>query len=245
MAESGNEGFTQGEQWLERRGFNLRAVLDVGAFPSDLASAWDATGIPRIPGQRLVMLGMGGFALWDWMTTQDLSNEADPFDAVSRRVALEVAERFWGDPIPRLLYPGDALIPLQQLGRWAGWSVPSPLGLDVSPVFGLWFAFRVAMLTLADLPFSERRPTMSPCDTCDDQPCIQACPVGAVRKKEVFDRQRCQEKRFEDQFGCGIKCHSRLACPIGIKWRYPQRQLHYHGERSLRGLLALKNASGG
>ena len=244
MTELSNDGFTQGERWLERRGFNLRAVLDVCAFPRDLAAAWDQTHIPRIPGQRLVLLGMGGSGLWDWMSGQDLLDDADPFDVVSRQAALEVAERFWGDPAPRLLYPGDTLIPLQQLGRWAGWSVPSPLGLDVSPIFGPWLAFRAAMLTVAALPFSERGPVVSPCDTCEDPPCIRACPAGAVTKKEAFSRQRCLEQRFDDQAGCGIQCHSRTACPVGVKWRYPQRQLHYHGERSLRSLLVWKDASG-
>ena len=82
MTKLSNDDFTQGEHWLERRGFNLRAVLDVRAFPRDLAAAWDQTHIPRIPGQRLVILGMGGSALWDWMSTQDLSHDADPFDGV-------------------------------------------------------------------------------------------------------------------------------------------------------------------
>ena len=186
MTKLSNDDFTQGEHWLERRGFNLRAVLDVRAFPRALAAAWDQTHIPRTPGQRLVLLGMGGSALWDWMSTQDLSHDADPFDRVSRGAALEVAERFWGDPAPRLLYPGDALIPLQQLGRWAGWSVPSPLGLDVSPIFGPWFAFRAAMLTVAALPFSEPEPAMSPCDTCEDAPCIPTCPAGAVGKRRCL-----------------------------------------------------------
>ena len=93
MTELSNDGFTQGERWLERRGFNLRAVLDVSAFPRDLAAAWDQTHIPRIPGQRLVLLGMGGSGLWDWMSGQDLLDDADPFDVVSRQAALEVAER--------------------------------------------------------------------------------------------------------------------------------------------------------
>jgi len=243
MTEISNGAFAQGGQWLQDRGFNLRAVLDVCAFPPALAAVWDETGVERIPGERLVLLGMGGSALWDWMNTQDLS-DADPFDAVSRRAALEVAERFWNDPAPRLLYPGDALIPLQQLGRWVGWSAPSPLGLDISPVFGPWFAFRAAFLTTGALPFTKPQTVSSPCDTCQDPPCIRACPVGAVTKEGAFNRQACIDQRFEDQAGCGIQCHSRLACPIGIKWGYPQGQLRYHGEHSLRSLMAWKQASG-
>jgi len=242
MTEISNDAFVQGEQWLEHCGFNLRAVLDVCAFSSALAAAWDETRIPRRPGERLVLLGMGGSVLWDWMNAQDLS-DADPFDAVSRRAALVVAERFWEDPAPRLLYPGDALIPLQQLGRWVGWSAPSPLGLDISPVFGPWFAFRAAFLTTAALPFTKPRTVVSPCDTCEDSPCISTCPVGAVTKEDAFNRQVCIGQRLDDQKGCGIQCQSRLACPVGVEWRYPPAQLRYHGERSLRSLMAWKDSS--
>ena len=241
MTEISNDAFAQGEQWLEQCGFNLSAVLDVCAFPPALAAAWDETRIPRIPGERLVLLGMGGSALWDWMNPRDLS-DADPFDAVSRRTALEVAARFWEDPAPRLLYPGDALIPLQQLGRWVGWSTPSPLGLDISPVFGPWFAFRAAFLTTAALPFTKPRTVVSPCDTCEDRPCIRACPVGAITKEDAFNRQVCIGQRLDDQKGCGIQCQSRLACPVGVEWRYPPAQLRYHGEHSLRSLMAWKDA---
>ena len=57
------------------------------------------------------------------------------------------------------------------------------LGLDVSPIFGPWLAFRAAMLTVAALPFSEPGPAVSPCDTCEDPPCIQ------VIEPEADDRR--------------------------------------------------------
>ncbi|MDP6398336.1 MAG: hypothetical protein QGF79_04950 [Arenicellales bacterium] len=242
MTEISNDAFAEGGQWLERRGFNLRAVLDVRAFPGDLAAAWDRTRIPRIPGERLVLLGMGGSALWDWMGEQDLS-DPDPFDAVSRQAVAEVAERFWEDTRPRLLYPGDALIPLQQLGRWAGWSAPAPLGLDISPLFGPWFAFRAAFLTTAVLPLTELATTASPCDTCHDQPCVPACAAGAVRQDAPMNRGLCTDQRLSDPGGCGVQCHSRLACPVGTQWCYPPEQLRYHGGRSLQSLIAWEGAS--
>ncbi len=243
MSKKNNIAFSDGEQWLEDRGFNLRAVVDPSTFPEDLAAVWDRTGIPRTPSERLVLLGMGGPGLWEWMNVQGLS-EPNPFDEISRRTVVEVSERFWGDRNPKILYPGEALIPLQQVGRFAGWSVPSPLGLDISPVYGPWFAFRAAFLTRSPLPLMDILPAASPCDTCQDMPCIQACPVGAVQREEALDRERCLKRRFADEGGCGIQCYSRLGCPIGIKWRYSQRQLHYHGNRSLQSLLAWKQASG-
>ena len=60
MPEKNNIAFAEGAQWLEDRGFNLRAVLDICALPEDLAAVWDRTGIPRAPSARLVLLGMGG-----------------------------------------------------------------------------------------------------------------------------------------------------------------------------------------
>ena len=242
MSKKNNIAFSDGEQWLEDRGFNLRAVVDPSSFPEDLAAAWDRTGIPRTPSERLVLLGMGGPGLWEWMNVQ-WPSDTHPFDEVSCRAVVEVCEHFWGDCSPKVLYPGEALIPLQQLGRFAGWSAPSPLGLDISPVYGPWFAFRAAFLIRSPLPLTDILPAASPCDTCQDMPCIQACPVEAVQREEALDRERCLTQRFADQGGCGIQCYSRLACPIGIKWRYPQRQLHYHGQRSLQSLLAWKQSS--
>ena len=203
MPKKNNIAFAEGEQWLEDRGFNLRVVVDPCTFPETLASVWDKTDIPRTPSERLVLLGMGGSGLWEWMNAQGLPDR-DPFDETSRRAVVEVSERFWGDCSPKILYPGEALIPLQQLGRFAGWSVPSPLGLDISPVYGPWFAFRAAFLTRSALPLTDISPPTSPCDTCRDTPCIQACPVGAVKREEALDRERCLEQRFADQTGCGI-----------------------------------------
>ena len=118
MPKENNIAFAEGEQWLEDRGFNLRVVVDPCTFPETLAAVWDKTDIPRTPSERLVLLGMGGSGLWEWMNAQGLPDR-DPFDEMSRRAVVEVSERFWGDCSPKILYPGEALIPLQKLGRFA------------------------------------------------------------------------------------------------------------------------------
>ena len=224
-----------GHQWLEACGFNLRAVLDINSFGTDLARAWSDSGVSAERHERLVLLGMGGSLLWNHLQQAGAQGE-NIFDSFSKEAVATVCSRFWGDQAARFLYPGEALIPLQQLGRWAGWSTPSPLGLDISPIFGPWFAFRAAFLTSAPLPFSERVPAVAPCGVCETKPCVDACPAQAVQADATLNLGDCLAQRFDDPLGCGMRCAARLACPVGASWRYSPEHLDYHGARSLEVL---------
>ncbi len=222
-------------EWLAKQGFNLCAVLDVAAFPSELAGVWRDAKVNVGPLEKLVLLGMGGSGLWDRIRQENYP-EAQLFDLASEKAVLEVCRRFWGVSEPRLLYPGPALIPLQKLGRWAGWASPSPIGIDISPRYGPWFAYRAAFLVDAPLEYTKTFTVNSPCDDCEPKPCIQACPGRAVTRDQEIAMERCLPQRLVDPQGCGVSCRSRLACPVGEKWRYPKEQIRYHGSRSLASL---------
>jgi ferredoxin-like protein FixX len=224
-----------GHEWLGKQGFNLRAVLDVAAFPLGLARAWDNAQVTVQSFDKLVLLGMGGSGLWGRIR-QEAYPEAELFDSASEKAVLEVCSRFWGGAKPRLLYPGSAPIPLQKLGRWAGWASPSPIGIDISPRYGPWFAYRAAFLVDAPLDYTKTFAANSPCNDCESKPCIQACPAGAVTRDQTIAMDRCLPQRLVDPQGCGVSCRSRLACPVGEKWRYPKEQIRYHGSRSLASL---------
>ena len=224
-----------GHEWLGKQGFNLCAVLDVAAFPLGLAHAWDNAQVTVQSFDKLVLLGMGGSGLWGRIR-QEAYPEAELFDSASEKAVLEVCSRFWGGAKPRLLYPGSAPIPLQKLGRWAGWASPSPIGIDISPRYGPWFAYRAAFLVDAPLDYTKTFAANSPCNDCESKPCIQACPAGAVTRDQTIAMDRCLPQRLVDPQGCGVSCRSRLACPVGEKWRYPKEQIRYHGSRSLASL---------
>ena len=226
---------SSGQEWLATQGFNLRAVLDVRAFPPELAKAWGNAKVTVAPFEKLVLLGMGGSGLWERIRQENYP-ETELFDSASEKAVLEVCSRFWGGAKPRLLYPGSAPIPLQKLGRWAGWASPSPLGMDISPRYGPWFAYRAAFLVDAPLEYTRTFTVNSPCDHCESKPCIQACPVGAVARDQTIAMDLCLPQRLADSQGCGVSCRSRLACPMGEKWRYPKEQIRYHGSRSLASL---------
>ena len=83
---------------------SILEVVDPCTFPEDLA-ALGQNRHPRTPSERLVLLGMGGPGLWEWMNVQ-WPSDTHPFDEVSCRAVVESLERFWGDCSPKVLYPG-------------------------------------------------------------------------------------------------------------------------------------------
>ena len=236
MAENNHMDIQKGHDWLENRGMNLRAIILVDDFDRELQEAWDRAGIFTHSDDRLVLLGMAGSSLWQFLKENNYLGD-DRFDQFSTEASLEVSRLFWGDQSPRIIYPGNTSIPLQQIGRSLGWGAPSPLGLDINPQYGPWFAYRAVFLTQSLLPVTNAfRIRQSPCDRCVKKPCLSNCPASALRSGALPDLNACVSRRIEDQTGCGLACQSRLACPVGREWRYSEEQLNYHGERSFRSL---------
>lgn len=133
----------------------------------------------------------------------------------------------------------DLLLPIQRIGEAAGLPAAGPLGLQVHPRFGPWWAYRA--LVVLDLPLQEEAPLARPCTGCP-APCIPACPGGATSSGGL-DVGACVAERLASE-PCQHSCAARLACIAGPEHRYPAGQLGYHMDRSLH-MIRRYLASGG
>ncbi len=229
-----NTRFQEGRQYLESHGLNLLAVFDCADLPPAVREKLEAARVPLADFRRLVLIAHGGRTFWEKAQGIDFT-VLDPLDDHSSARARRFMAEFAGDPDFLLLYPQRPfLLPLRQLGELAGWSHPSPLGIGIHPTFGLWFAYRVVLLSRAELPLLREAPSASPCVTCVDRPCIAACPAGAVTRVHQFDLEGCVSYRQAPQSRCAMTCRSRIACPVGSGHRYAAEQIQYHYRISLQ-----------
>lgn len=106
---------------------------------------------------------------------------------------------------------------------------PSPLGILMHPEFGLWHAYRGALLFEVEIPIQVAYAPIHLCDLCNGKPCLKACPVGAY-SESGFLYQDClghvHEPRGEPCRSLG--CLDRNACPCGAAYRYPAEVQAFH-----------------
>jgi len=135
-----------------------------------------------------------------------------------------------------ILFPFDGP-PYHPIISWAqraeGLSL-SPIGLLIHPCFGLWHAYRCALLFshVLDLPLPL---STNPCKSCLDKPCLATCPVGAFGA-DGYDVLACvchiKSSIGDDCLGQG--CRARRACPIGPHYLYEPEQAAFHMAAFLR-----------
>ncbi|MGO1117978.1 hypothetical protein ACTL6U_04710 [Rhodovibrionaceae bacterium A322] len=191
---------------------------------------YDPSGLPDLAGRRpatLLLVGAVGGEFWSaFSQAPEFSDGRDnALDRWSERLIRAVA----GEAGGLALFPSDGP-PYQPFQLWARLSEPvfsSPLGLLVHPDWGLWHAYRGALLlpqTLEDLP-QKPHSISSPCDSCREKPCLHHCPVGAF-STEGYDVAACaRHLRSADLANCLQKsCAARRACPLGRDHHYDREQ---------------------
>lgn len=214
-------------QALAAAGLNRQHVFDLTALPAELLAPLGDLA----PYRQLILLGHGGRRLWDCVQQANLASE-HPIDDY----AIATVDRILGPILPangyRIVYPGDALIGLQSLGKLAGWHHPTPFMVGIDSEFGSWSAYRAVVLAASDFCPSVAVDRKSPCADCQQPPCLAACPAGALAGGE-FSLTRCSRYRLLPASPCAHGCLARQVCPIGIEHRYEDSQIAHSYSRSL------------
>ena len=186
----------------------------------------------------LWLVGNVGGSFWNAFAASPFAadGQAHPLDRWSRHVGDSLAQEFGGLALYPFTGPPQqpAYHPFQQ---WAARSEPvhtSPLMLRIHPQYGLWHAYRFALIfpTLEPVDRDALRAQVeadSPCLTCEDQPCLAACPVDAF-DGQAFAVQRCGTHLHSPG---GTRCMeggclARNACPVAADLRYAPPQMAFH-----------------
>lgn len=202
---------------LERQGLTLRGGFN---FEERDEAPKGASGRPA---KAVLLVGNVGGAFWPyfqrWRDAQGTHSE-NPLDEWSRQV-IETAGATIG---ARVVLPNDRpFLPFQQWAMRAEKLRASPLGILMHPEYGLWHAYRGALLLDTELLSEERPASVHLCDECLEKPCLKACPVHA-HHVAGFAYERCLEHvRSEAGAECmSAGCLDRNACPYGTQYRYPR-----------------------
>lgn len=185
-------------------------------------------------GKSYILIGNIGSRLWDTFGAADQDwVEPHPLDEWTKRHIDPLADHFSA----QALYPfqGPPFAPFQRWALRADTVFTSPIGPLIHPQYGLWHAYRAALVfpEIVD-DIAQRGDQRSPCETCCTKPCLTHCPVGAFSHNGLA-LQQCLGFLKENPDGSCMNtgCLARLACPVGAQYRYRNAHARFHMNRFL------------
>jgi hypothetical protein len=208
---------------LARHGLRLR-----GGFATDRATDAEILRVAPWAG-TVILVGNVGSELWDQSRAEIAAlGDPDPLDRWTRSIIEPIASSV--DGLALFPFAGPPYWPFQRWAERAEGVRQSPIGIQIHPEFGLWHAYRAAIL-LRGAIVPPRREQGHPCDTCVDRPCLTHCPVNAF-SSAGYDVENCVEHLAAVQNESGscneVGCLARLACPVGPAWRYHPEHARFH-----------------
>jgi epoxyqueuosine reductase QueG len=203
-------------------------VLNAIRRESFAALGWFAPRMEdRVPPgtQFLILIGNAGPDMF-----RRFARERDPSRDLMDDWCREVIGRLARDLDARAVYPFDKPpLPFLTWARRANAGHVSPLGMNIHSVYGLWHAFRAALLFPVAFDLPPNSAGAHPCESCDGKPCLSACPVGAFSGRD-YDVPRCidhiSSPKGADCMTGG--CLARRACPVGRPFTYGREQMQFH-----------------
>lgn len=165
------------------------------------------------------------------------ARERDPMRNTMDQWTRDVVDPLAEDLGARALYPFEINPPWPFLtwARRGGAGHVSPLGLNIHPVYGLWHAYRAALLFPVEFDIPAQQAGAHPCDACAEKPCLSACPVSAFDGTR-YDYAACtghvSATKGQNCFRGG--CLARHACPVGQGFAYAPAQAQFHMRAMVR-----------
>ncbi|MGA2777368.1 MAG: ferredoxin [Steroidobacteraceae bacterium] len=191
--------------------------------------------LPGIAVGTIMLLGFTASHQWEFFrcSAEASDGKPDPLDRWSRRIVGLLAAEFGAIE----LYPNGRApqLPFQRLAARCEPVHQSPIGLLIHAHWGLWHAYRGALVLPDRIDLPGVAPSRDPCAGCAAKPCLSACPVAAFRSGS-FDVEACVN---HVRSGAGVDCRehgclARRACPVGAQFRYAQDQARFHMQAFLR-----------
>lgn len=188
--------------------------------------------------RSLVLVGNTGSSLWEAFSqsAEYRDGKDDPLDRWSWRIGDSLAAKHGA--VALFPFGGPPHHPFLQ---WAKRTEPvtgSMLGMMIHPDYGLWHAYRFALLFQQNFPSDVTEiPVNDICADCADKPCLNACPVSAF-SPQGYDVDSCAQWLEKNSEGACMSwsCRARLACPVGSKNRYVQ----VHGQFHMKAFLSAR-----
>jgi len=227
---------------LNDAGLNCHAVFAIENLSPEVKAALFARCPQAKNYSQLILIAHAGTQLWRSLNSNvaDVSEKANPIDTYT----IDVVQRFLKTEHPsaayEIVYPGTDTVSLQELGKLAAWHHASPFMVGINAHVGSWFAYRALVLANTDLAVTTALVSESPCVTCEDSPCISACPAHALDDGK-FHLEKCLSYRQQSDSLCANTCLARCACPVGSEHRYSDAQMQFHYGRSMKMIRLYAN----
>ena len=218
---------------------NLQTIVDVsfdagftyrGAFRPDSADAVPDCGFPEGAG-TVVLLGNVGSDMWPAFSKgrRDEQDAMNNWTLRTLEALLPGLREQYGGAV--MLYPFGPP-PYHPFQRWAMRAeqvFSSPIGPLIHPEFGLWHAYRGALVLEKKLEIPALSKAANPCDSCREKPCLSTCPVSAFAKG-TYDVETCANYLVtpEGETCLSGHCQARRACPVGQEYAYVEDQSRFH-----------------
>lgn len=216
-------------RYLAPNGLLPRGGFAVG---SNMGNSIDL--LNRCPNAKTVILvGHGGGGHWQhftsWQERQDLQLE-NPLDAWSDTVVSSVARELQADAVFPWQKP---YLPFQQWAIRAEGLKTSPVGVLMHPEYGVWHAYRGALVFSTDVEIPQHKPPHHHCDTCENKPCLSACPAYAFTLQGLKVEACATHLNRLTANPSSPNCHetgclARGACPVATEHRYSPQQIRFH-----------------